>query len=54
MLLKGTVMQIEMITDKWSLLCFKSILKILHSNFLRVSIVFYVYKENFTTQKLKN
>ena len=34
--LKRTVMQIEktLINDKWSLTCFKSILKILHSNYL--------------------
>ena len=33
-LLKGTVMQIEKDTDKWSLTCFKGVLKISHSNYL--------------------
>ena len=32
--LKGTAMEIEKSTDKWSLTCFKSILKISHSNYL--------------------
>ena len=30
---KGTVMQIKKSTDKWLLMCFKSILKISHSNY---------------------